>query len=90
MHVDLLKWRTSSFSGANGASCVEVAPLPGSAWRKSSFSPDNGNSCVEVAPLPERGVAVRDTKDFGRGPVLRFAEGEWAAFVKGVDAGEFD
>jgi hypothetical protein len=26
--LDHLEWRTSSFSGENGNSCVEVAPLP--------------------------------------------------------------
>jgi hypothetical protein len=26
--LDNLDWRTSSFSGENGGSCVEVAPLP--------------------------------------------------------------
>jgi hypothetical protein len=26
--LDRLDWRTSSFSGENGASCVEVAPTP--------------------------------------------------------------
>lgn len=28
MHADGLTWRTSSFSGGNGNSCVEVAFLP--------------------------------------------------------------
>ena len=28
MHLDRLLWRTSTFSGVNGNSCVEVAPLP--------------------------------------------------------------
>ncbi len=55
-------------------------------WHKSSFSGANG--CVEVARLVE-GAAVRDTKDRS-GPVLRFTETEWAAFVAGVKAGEFD
>jgi hypothetical protein len=27
MDVDRLAWRTSSFSGGNGADCVEVAPI---------------------------------------------------------------
>ena len=27
MEVERLAWRTSSFSGGNGGSCVEVAPL---------------------------------------------------------------
>ncbi len=29
MDRDGLVWRTSSFSGDNGGSCVEVAPTPG-------------------------------------------------------------
>lgn len=29
MHSDELEWRTSSFSGDNGNSCVEVAMVPG-------------------------------------------------------------
>jgi hypothetical protein len=28
VHIDGLDWRTSTFSGDNGASCVEVAFLP--------------------------------------------------------------
>lgn len=28
MHLDDLAWRTSSFTGSNGNSCVEVAELP--------------------------------------------------------------
>jgi hypothetical protein len=48
----------------------------------------NGN-CVEIAALPGGGVAVRDSKD-PEGPILRFTAGEWAAFVEGVAAGEFE
>ena len=60
------------------------------AWRKSSFSGQQDNSnCVEVASLADGGRAVRDSKN-PRGDVLRFTAGEWAAFVKGVHAGEFD
>ena len=55
-------------------------------WHKSTFSGNNG--CVEVARLGD-GAVVRDTKDRS-GPVLRFTEAEWAAFVAGVKAGEFD
>jgi hypothetical protein len=28
VHQDRLQWRISSFSGVNGNSCVEVAPIP--------------------------------------------------------------
>lgn len=60
------------------------------AWRKSSYSNGTGGDCVEVADLPDGGRLVRDTKDHGQGPILRFTEREWRAFVLGVKDGEFD
>lgn len=60
----------------------------GLVWRKASASTSNGN-CVEVAAIAGGGAAVRDSKD-PDGPVLRFTAAEWAAFVAGVAAGEFD
>ena len=56
-------------------------------WRKSSLSTTNG--CVEVALVGDR-IAVRDSKQEGRGPVLEFTATEWAAFLAGVRGGEFD
>jgi hypothetical protein len=56
-------------------------------WRKSSLSTTNG--CVEVAFVGDR-IAVRDSKQRGRGPVLEFTATEWAAFLGGVLDGEFD
>jgi len=56
-------------------------------WRKSSFSTTNG--CVEVAFAGDR-IAVRDSKERGRGPVLEFTAVEWEAFLGGVRGGEFD
>lgn len=58
-------------------------------FRKSRFSFSQHN-CVEVAFVDggARDVMVRDSKDRG-GPVLRFTQSEWDAFVKGVRAGEF-
>lgn len=47
------------------------------------------NSCVQVAHLPNGMVAVRDSKDTGK-PAHVFDSDEWAAFVSGVKAGEFD
>ena len=55
----------------------------GAVWRKSRHSGPDGN-CVEVAFLVDGTVAVRDTKERGRGPVLGFTPGEWDAFVAGV------
>jgi hypothetical protein len=57
-------------------------------WRKSSQSGDNGGACVEVAVLPGL-VGLRDSKDKS-GPVLAVAPAEFAAFVNGVVAGDFD
>lgn len=56
-------------------------------WRKSTLSTTNG--CVEVAVSGDR-VAVRDSKQQGRGPVLEFTAVEWEAFIAGVRGGEFD
>jgi hypothetical protein len=60
--------------------------LSSAEFRKSTFSGPNG--CVEVAFL-EDGVAVRDAKRRD-GAVLEFSHSEWAAFLRGVAAGEFD
>ena len=78
-------WRTSSYSGTNGA-CVEVAVVP--TWQTSTHSRQNGN-CVEVAGLTGDRIKVRDSKH-PRGPVLNFTPAEWDAFIGGVHNGEFD
>jgi hypothetical protein len=67
-------------SDASAARC-------GLRWVKSSLSFANGD-CVEVARLQDGRIAVRDSKDPG-GPVLRFTPSEWAAFLGGVQNGEF-
>jgi hypothetical protein len=56
-------------------------------WTKSSYSVQN--ACVEVAVLSDGGRAVRDSKD-RQGPIHRYTRDEWAAFVAGVKAGEFE
>jgi hypothetical protein len=55
-------------------------------WRRSSYC--EAGTCVEVARLDSAAVAVRDSCD----PNLRlvFGRAEWAAFVAGVRAGEFE
>jgi hypothetical protein len=82
MDADRLAWRTSSFSGGNGNSCVEVAPL----WRTSSFSGGNGGGCVEVAPIAD-GIAVRDTKDRSRTPHT-YTRPAWESLLTAVRAGD--
>ena len=71
-------WRTSSHSFSNG-NCVEVA-----SWRKPSRSA--AGNCAEIAATGTS-VLVRDTKQDGTGPVLRFAPASWAAFVAAVKDG---
>lgn len=60
--------------------------LSGAVWCKSSASGPE-NNCVEVAELPGGAVALRDSKNTSREPLL-FTAGEWAAFRAGVLAGE--
>lgn len=73
------QWRKSSYSGDQGGSCVECAPLHGAAWRKSSYSGDQGGECVEIAEVPHA-VAVRDSKNL-TGPALTVSRPAFAAFV---------
>ncbi len=54
-------------------------------WRKSSYSGGNGGGCIEVADHPGR-VLVRDTKQAGTGPVLRFTPNAWRELVARVKA----
>jgi hypothetical protein len=49
-------------------------------WRTSSFSGSNGGNCLESASVAGA-VLVRDTKNGGTGPVLRFTPAAWTAFV---------
>jgi hypothetical protein len=56
-------------------------------FRVSSFC--SFGNCVEVCRTPDGTVLVRDAKDRDR-QALSFADEEWAAFVAGVKAGEFD
>jgi hypothetical protein len=49
----------------------------------------NNSACVQVAHLAGGMVAIRDSKDVTK-PAHIFDGSEWAAFVEGVKAGEFD
>lgn len=57
-------------------------------WRKSSYSADQGN-CVEVAELPDGTIGMRDSKH-PAAAVLTFSADQWAAFLAGCKAGEFE
>jgi Domain of unknown function (DUF397) len=57
-------------------------------WVKSSLSFSNGN-CVEVTGLPGGLVGIRNSRD-PDGPVLRFTQEEWDAFLAGARLGDFD
>jgi hypothetical protein len=56
-------------------------------WIKSSFSA--AGECVEVAVLDDGSIGVRNSKRPGDGMVT-FTRGEIDAFVRGVQAGEFE
>lgn len=62
--------------------------LPGPIWRKSTASNPSGD-CVELAVLDGGDVALRDSKD-PSGPALVYTRAEMAAFLRGVQDGEFD
>lgn len=49
-------------------------------WRKSSYSSGNGGECVEVASATDA-ITVRDTKQSGTGPLLRFTPATWRRFA---------
>jgi Domain of unknown function (DUF397) len=49
-------------------------------WRVATYTGGQGN-CVEVGRSTTV-IAVRDTKDRERGPVLRFDPSVWCAFTK--------
>ena len=51
-------------------------------WRKSSYSDANGN-CVEASSA-ERLVGIRDTKQHGKGPVIRFPAAAWKTFIADI------
>jgi len=76
-----IQWRKSSYSQGNG-NCVQVG------WAKSSFS--NSGACVETRRDGDGDILIRDTKLGDASPVLRFTPAEFAAWVKGCAAGEFD
>jgi hypothetical protein len=57
-------------------------------WRKSSFSSIDG-ACVEARVAGDGDIEVRNSR-VQDGPWLTYTTGEWAAFLAGAKAGEFD
>lgn len=74
------KWRKSSFSNGTGGNCVEVA-----LWNESCNEAESAAHKTDMGPL----IALRDSKD-PDGPKLYFTRSEFAAFRRGLVAGEFD
>lgn len=73
-----MKWIKSS--KCDGGTCVQVG------WAQSSFC--EGGSCAQVNHDADNMIGVRNSRIPGE--VVWFDSGEWAAFVAGVKAGEFD
>lgn len=73
---------------ARPAAAAERSKQVNAVWVRSSRSFSNGN-CVEVAELPGGSVGVRNSRD-PDGPVLKFTQAEWGAFLGGARLGEFD
>lgn len=52
-------------------------------------SSNDGSSCVDVQMYADGSVDTRNSKD-PDGPVCSYTREEWAAFVAGVKADQFD
>jgi hypothetical protein len=56
--------------------------MNGNGWRTSTYSTSNGGNCIEVRAADR--VLIRDTKQAGTGPVLRFTSDAWRRFADQV------
>lgn len=61
---------------------------PDTPWIKAEASNADG-SCVEMRRKNGK-IEVRDTKDNGTGPILTYTDKEFAAWLTGAKAGNFD
>jgi Domain of unknown function (DUF397) len=85
---EVISGAVSAWLGASQQGTTDnlmTAQLP---WRRSSFCSAQG--CVEVASLPDGQKALRDSKAGDSGTILVFSADEWASFIGGVRAGEFE
>jgi len=66
-------------------------PAPRVFWHTATASANAGGQCVQAGPIDDGSgrVAVRHSKH-PDGTAIVFTQGEWAAFVDGVQKGEFD
>ncbi|KND34705.1 DUF397 domain-containing protein [Streptomyces acidiscabies] len=71
-----LRWVKSSYSGDEGAACVEVACH----WVKSSYSTPVGADCVEIAAHTSA-IHIRDSKT-PEAPYLTIAPTTWTTFLR--------
>jgi hypothetical protein len=62
---------------------------PDTPWVKARRSGGSEGSCVELRRVGEV-IELRDSKDKGAGPILRFRPDELDAFLDGAKNGEFD
>ncbi|WP_433512653.1 DUF397 domain-containing protein [Nonomuraea sp. CA-143628] len=79
-----MTWRKSSFSNGTGGNCIEVATLDED-HDEAEYEAMGAGHKAGLGPL----IAVRDSKD-PDGPKLYFTRSEFAAFRRGIMAGEFD
>jgi hypothetical protein len=61
--------------------------LPG--WRKASRSMAGNGDCVEAAAVVTGDIMIRDSKD-QNGPILRYSDYSWHAFVRKAKLGCYD
>ncbi|MGW4373057.1 DUF397 domain-containing protein [Streptomyces albidoflavus] len=61
--------------------------MPRSAWQRSSFCGGGGNNCVEVRSR-DGVILLRESE--APEAVVRMTPEQFAVFVRGVKAGEFD
>ncbi len=60
-------------------------------WRKATRSDTQGGACLYVARDEQTGmIGVRDSKEGRAGAPQWYTRAEWAAFLDGAKAGEFD
>lgn len=68
MKIDVTRapWRKSSYSGGNGGSCVEVAPVPGMVGVRDTKDRARGHFAVTRAAWQEFAAAAASGQFSGR------------------------